>query len=96
MAILTLDRVTIEPIEIEIPDSCLSCGQEFDQPESLAEYGFIASRRTCQMVTRNDVQIAGEHETTEVIDELALVTAYRCGGCNALLAGSPLPEVSSD
>lgn len=82
MATVTLDRLTIEPVEVELPEACPGCGQPFDEPDSLVEVGYMASRRTCQLVSVGAGAIeVGDRETSEVEDELALTIGYRCGGC---------------
>lgn len=84
--IVTLDRLSIVPVEVELPESCPSCGQPFDEPSSLIEVGYMASRRTCSLVTEGGLTVVGDRETSEVEDELALTIAYKCGGCDSRLA----------
>lgn len=82
----SLDRLTIEPVDVDLPEACPGCGQDFSEPSSLIEIGFMATHRTCRLVTDHGVTGVSEHETSDVVDELAFATGYRCGGCRAVLA----------
>jgi hypothetical protein len=81
-----VDRLTVEPVDIELPEACPECGQDFSEPSSLVEIGYMATRRTCQLVSANGVTVVSDHETAEVTDELAYATGYSCGGCQKVLA----------
>jgi hypothetical protein len=85
-AVTCLDRLTVEPVDIELPEACPECGQDFSEPSSLVEIGYMAVHRTCRLVTDGGVTVVAEHETSDVTDELAFATGYKCGGCRKVIA----------
>lgn len=86
MITVTLDRLTIDPIEVQLPMVCPKCGRDFAEPRALVEVGFMASSRSCHVGAEGNVTThfdLGENFAIE--DELALATGYRCGGCNEVI-----------
>lgn len=86
--IVTLDRLTITPVEAALPEACPDCGQDFAEPSGLVEFGYVASSQPCQIVTEGGVQAVSDYESGDVIAELALTVGYRCGGCNAVMVST--------
>lgn len=93
--ITSLDRLTVESVDVELPEACPECGQDFAEPSALIEIGYMATRRTCRLVTGRGVTVVSEHETADVTDELAFATGYMCGGCRKMVAhAAPMHRVA--
>lgn len=93
--IVTLDRLTITPVEATLPEACPECGQDFAEPSGLIEIGYMAVHRTCQIISERGVTVVSERETAEVIDELSFATAFRCGGCRKILVTASGEETAT-
>lgn len=82
----TLDRLIVDPVNADLPEECPACGQDFAEPSAIVEIGYIATHRTCRLVTEDGLTVVADHETADVTDELAFATGYMCGGCRKMLA----------
>ncbi len=80
---VTLHRVTFEPYEAELPDTCPFCQSPMSDDAALIEQTYDAC--TYPNVRRGEGEL--EYMAPAEVQEGSFPIAYECGNCGMLLGG---------
>jgi hypothetical protein len=91
--IVTLHKIASATVEVDLPECCPECGQDFTEERGVVEESYIAANQPCSIVVLEGREIIDGYQSSDPVYDLPIVVGYRCGGCRRGLvsteAGQP-------